>query len=436
MEALISYEDARHYVLKNNKDTPAYSTAASFRKALLNWGLTKSLSPEKIDHPRGRIAPSVLPEVARITGKRYAVPAPNTSTPEGKAAYVDRVIEAQNRRDLDAEVDLWVDEASAEEDIASAGSTDAIAKFAQPVAGETSPFDRIRHVDDGGAEWWDARELQSVLGYERWENFVPIIDRARKALSQDGRLAADHVRGITKLIEAGKGARREIESYRLSRESCYAVAMEGDNSKSQIREAKQYFRVQTRRMELTDAGASDMERMSGLTAMSEGMAAIVADAVGGAMAVARQDQARHNAETIVILETIADKINDLVKETVSKLKADEARKRNDFLPWQKTKIARWFYAYTGDGCDLLDGTKLVEKDGSIVGGVTEFDHIDNNRNNRNLDNGIPLSPSTHAKKKRWTADEKAMISGFQLYVKMQIRKETGTQLGLLQDQEL
>jgi DNA-damage-inducible protein D len=434
---MISFDEARLYILKKNKDEPAYCHAESFRKALVNTGLHRALGSDALEIRKRMISVEVLPEVARIAGKRYVVPSVS-STAQGRAAYVERVVDAQSRIDIDREIELEFQarcnsKDKAEQDITKAGIDHAIAKFAQPLEGETSPFDRILHVDDKGVECWDARELQAVLGYERWENFAPLVAKTQKALEQSGRLAVDHVRAITKMVGLGSGASREVESYRLSREACYAVAMEGDNSKPQIRAAKEYFRVQTRRMELTDAGASDVERMSGLTNMSEGMAAVVADLVAGAMTEARKDQARHNAETIVILETIADKINDLVKDTVSKLKADEARKRNDFLPWQKTKIARLFYAYTGDGCDLLDGARLVKKDGSLIDGAVEFDHIDNNRNNRNIENGIPLSPSTHARKARWTADEKAMINGFQLYVKMQIRKGSGTQLGLLEE---
>lgn len=121
-ELLISYEKARHYILKNNRDVPAYCNDASFRKALLNWGLTKTLGADKLDHPIGMIAPSVLSDVAGVVGKRYVVPSPDTSTSEGKAAYVEQVIEAQNRRPVEVEVDLWVDEASAGGVIAIAGA--------------------------------------------------------------------------------------------------------------------------------------------------------------------------------------------------------------------------------------------------------------------------------------------------------------------------
>jgi len=48
-----------------------------------------------------------------------------------------------------------------------------------------STFDQIRRFDESG-EYWSARELQSILGYEKWERFEGSIDRARSAMINTG----------------------------------------------------------------------------------------------------------------------------------------------------------------------------------------------------------------------------------------------------------
>ena len=44
----------------------------------------------------------------------------------------------------------------------------------------TSPFDAIRHMDEE-REFWRARELSKILGYNRWENFENVIAKAKIA---------------------------------------------------------------------------------------------------------------------------------------------------------------------------------------------------------------------------------------------------------------
>lgn len=49
-------------------------------------------------------------------------------------------------------------------------------------------------------EVWFARELQELLGYARWENFVVAIGRAVEACKSQGINIDDHFRDITKMI--------------------------------------------------------------------------------------------------------------------------------------------------------------------------------------------------------------------------------------------
>ena len=101
-----------------------------------------------------------------------------------------------------------------------------------------------------GMECWSARELQTILGYNRWENFTNAIDKARKACETAGEAVSDHFRDITKMVELGSGAQRELEDIALTRYACYLVAQNGDPAKPAIAFAQTYFAVQSRRQEI------------------------------------------------------------------------------------------------------------------------------------------------------------------------------------------
>ena len=81
----------------------------------------------------------------------------------------------------------------------------------------TSPFDAIRKVADDGSEYWSARELYKLLGYSRWEKFQKSIEEAKIACENSNQAVADHFHLEVQSIKSGKGARRPIEDYRLSR---------------------------------------------------------------------------------------------------------------------------------------------------------------------------------------------------------------------------
>jgi DNA-damage-inducible protein D len=50
----------------------------------------------------------------------------------------------------------------------------------EPLNFVASPFDTIRHMDEE-REFWQARELSKILGYNRWENFENVIAKAKIA---------------------------------------------------------------------------------------------------------------------------------------------------------------------------------------------------------------------------------------------------------------
>jgi DNA-damage-inducible protein D len=102
-------------------------------------------------------------------------------------------------------------------------------------------------------EIWMARDIQPVLGYQKWSNFLETIERARAACRGVGIDPKDHIAATSKKIEIGKGATRVVDDYFLSRYACYLIAMNADSSKPEIAAAQTYFAIQTRRMEQQDA---------------------------------------------------------------------------------------------------------------------------------------------------------------------------------------
>jgi DNA-damage-inducible protein D len=120
-----------------------------------------------------------------------------------------------------------------------------------------------------GVECWSAREMQTLLGYRKWENFVNVIDKAKDACTNAGEEVIYHFPDIRKTIPMPKGAQKEIDDILLTRYACYLIAQNGDSRKEQIAFAQNYFAVQTRRAELVEQRLLENERIKAREKLSQ-----------------------------------------------------------------------------------------------------------------------------------------------------------------------
>ncbi len=84
-------------------------------------------------------------------------------------------------------------------------------------------FEKIKHIDENGAEFWYARELQTALEYAQWRRFQESIERAKTACEASGLDVDDHFADIGKMVSLGSGSQREIADIKLSRYACYSL---------------------------------------------------------------------------------------------------------------------------------------------------------------------------------------------------------------------
>ena len=129
-----------------------------------------------------------------------------------------------------------------------------------PTIGDQS-FETLKQFNEYGAEYWSARDLQSLLGYAQWRRFEDAINRAITSCEQSGNAPLNHFADAGKMVELGSGSAREVGDFHLSRFACYLIAQNGDPRKPEIAHAQKYFAIQARKQEVSEQLAADQERL-------------------------------------------------------------------------------------------------------------------------------------------------------------------------------
>lgn len=124
-----------------------------------------------------------------------------------------------------------------------------------------SPFERIKRVNDSGAEYWSSRDFAGTLGYGDYRNFESVLGKARMACFQSGNRIEDHFVEVTEMIGIGKGGLRAVKTVLMSRYACYLAIQNADPKKSIVAQGQSYFAIQTRRQELADERIEESRRM-------------------------------------------------------------------------------------------------------------------------------------------------------------------------------
>jgi len=115
--------------------------------------------------------------------------------------------------------------------------------------------------EKNGIEYWLARELQTLLGYSEWRNFLLAVEKAKNACLNTGLHPKDHFVDVNKMVQLGSGSTRSIDDIMLSRYACYLIAQNGDPRKEAIAFAQSYFAIQTRKQEIIEQRIADGERL-------------------------------------------------------------------------------------------------------------------------------------------------------------------------------
>jgi len=127
----------------------------------------------------------------------------------------------------------------------------------------------VQQIPNGTTEFWFARDLQDLLGYSEWRNFLKVIEKAKDSAYSVGATVQNHFVDVNKMVQIGSGAGRPIEDIMLTRYACYLVAQNGDPRKEAIAFAQTYFAVQTRKQELIEERILLQERLQARQKLTE-----------------------------------------------------------------------------------------------------------------------------------------------------------------------
>lgn len=133
----------------------------------------------------------------------------------------------------------------------------------------TNTFESFANKMENWIEFWFARDLQRLLWYTEWRNFLKIILKAKISLETSNEDVENHFVDINKMVNLWLWSQREIDDIMLTRKACYLIAMNWDTSKEEIAFAQAYFVLQVRKSEIIEQKVLEFERIQARHKLSE-----------------------------------------------------------------------------------------------------------------------------------------------------------------------
>jgi DNA-damage-inducible protein D len=98
----------------------------------------------------------------------------------------------------------------------------------------TENFEAHAQQAENGVEFWLARDLQYLLGYSKWDNFLNVISKAKTACELSEHQVSDHFADAGKVVDLGSGSQRVVDDIMLTRYACYLIAQNDEPKNSRL----------------------------------------------------------------------------------------------------------------------------------------------------------------------------------------------------------